>query len=294
MSDLLWTSENISEESAKKFGFNGKEEIQFELERANAAIQGSEKLQGKLEKRERELKYLRDGMIETGVLTEEQARNPHYFRNQVLEYAAIRGAAGQGKKVTTPYWHGRHGSEKDINVNYYQAEAEWMFKANVDTSTARFLGWLKDSKYNQAKVVKKFAKDSNNANIIQTMKDEIADAMPENDLADRDYKVPRDLIKALKDMAKQDPEYGKVWANRNEQLPKLAQYAKFNQRIAMSMGNFQGILNATPDEVLDQLPKPIRELAYKVRKDAQHDDAFKLYGFFSNDDTNPDLQQAPS
>ena len=104
-------------------------------------------------------------MVKEGVLSQDQTRNPHYFRHQVIEYAQLRANAGGGKsgKVKSSFWQSREGSDKDINANYFQAEADWMYKAHQDIATAKFLNWLRTSKYNRKGELVEKAKAHNEA-----------------------------------------------------------------------------------------------------------------------------------
>lgn len=97
-------------------------------------------------------------MVRSGVLSAEQARNPSYYRHQVLDYARawvqydrltsssqfLRGK----KRVETPHWAKRLGSSKAINLNLLEAEFEWMTRALVDVNTADVLEGIKESDHN--------------------------------------------------------------------------------------------------------------------------------------------------
>ena len=160
LDDLLWSSE---QGMALPFGLKNADEVAEALEDVEAALETRPDLMQRLQKREDEREMLRNQMVETGVLTERQAQNPNYFRHQVLEYAEIRARAGTGSsKVKSSYWHPRRGSEKDINANYFQAEADWMYKAYKDLATANFLNYLRNSKYNSKKQLVSQARAHNN------------------------------------------------------------------------------------------------------------------------------------
>ena len=164
--DLLWTSEQGMQVG---FGLEGIDQIAIELRKLQARVDASPEIKARYDVRQSELDRLRGEMVGAGVLTKAQARNPHYFRHQVLAYAKIKQAAGQGKKVSSSFWHTREGSEKDINANYMQAEAEWMFKAINDINTMRFLNWLKGSKYDKKPVYVRMAKALNRQNLTAAL-----------------------------------------------------------------------------------------------------------------------------
>ena len=162
MKDLLWTAE---QGMALPFGLAGIDDVALELRKLQAVLDANPDIKERYDVRQSELDRLRMEMVEAGVLTQAQARNPHYFRHQVLSYAKVRQAAGRGKKVSSAYWHSRRGSEKDINGRYTEAEAEWMYKALSDISTTKFLTWLKGSKYDKKAQYIRQAKALNRQNL---------------------------------------------------------------------------------------------------------------------------------
>jgi hypothetical protein len=89
-----------------------------------------------------------------------------YFRHQVLEYANERRQhpAGAGKELKSPTGRGfnrqRHGSEKDINANYLQADFEVMAQMEHDIAVAKTIR-LVDKEHNIASDLKKAAKQAN-------------------------------------------------------------------------------------------------------------------------------------
>lgn len=89
-----------------------------------------------------------------------------YFRHQVLEYANERRQhpAGAGKELKSPTGRGfnrqRHGSERDINANYLQADFEVMAQMEHDIAVAKTIR-LVDKEHNIASDLKKAAKQAN-------------------------------------------------------------------------------------------------------------------------------------
>ena len=159
LDDLLWTSEQGLD---LPFGLKGVEDVAKALADVEAVIEKDAKLLKRLAIRTQKRNQLRKHMIREGVLTEEQANNPSYFRHQILEYSEIKARAEAGAgKIKSTYWNPRRGYEGDINANYFQAEADWMFKAYRDIATAKFLNYLRGSKYNVKEKVVQQAKEEN-------------------------------------------------------------------------------------------------------------------------------------
>ena len=164
--DLLWTSEQGMN---LPFGLQGIDDVALELRKLQAKVNATPIIKERFDVRQSELDRIRGDMVAAGVLRPAQAKNPHYFRHQVLAYAKVKQAAGRGAKVASSSWHSRRGSEKDINANYLQAEAEWMFKAMNDVSTMRFLNWLKGSKYDKKPAMVRQAKASNRSALEEAL-----------------------------------------------------------------------------------------------------------------------------
>ena len=144
------------------FGLKGTDDVLASLKDVEAAIAQRPDLRERLAIRTAAKDQIKADLVSSGVLSQRQARNPNYFRHQVLEYAEMRArGGGGGKKVQSTYWHARRGSEKDINANYFQAESDWMYKAHQDIATARFLNWLRTSQYNMKRDLVRRAKAEN-------------------------------------------------------------------------------------------------------------------------------------
>lgn len=93
-----------------------------------------------------------------------------YFRHQVLEYANERRKqpAGAGKELKSPTGRGfsrqRHGSEKDINANYLQADYEVMAQMEHDIAVAKTIR-LVDKEHNIIRNLKRAAKQANDLEV---------------------------------------------------------------------------------------------------------------------------------
>ena len=174
LDDLLWTSEQgldvpFGYVSDKKGTASMK--ILEDLKEIEKFLDERPDLRERLDFRNEMRDAVTKEMLATGVLTESQAKNPNYFRHQILEYAAVRGKSGSPKgKSKTPFWHKRRGSDKDINVNYFQAETEWLFKAYTDIATNKFLKRMRGSKYNLANDLKKKTRAHNDLMINKKIK----------------------------------------------------------------------------------------------------------------------------
>ena len=159
------------------FGLKGTEDVLDALHDVEQAIDTRPDLQERLVARNEAKDKLKDEMVRTKVLSPEAAKNPSYFRHQVLEYANFKqgqaaGSKTKGAKVRTGYVHSRKGSEKDINANYFQAEADWMYKAHQDIATAKFINWMRDDKLNSKAEIVAEAKASNAAALDARLRDD--------------------------------------------------------------------------------------------------------------------------
>src|SRR5206468_7812703 len=77
-----------------------------------------------------------------------------------------------GKKLRSPRWARRMGSEKDINANYLEAEFDWLAKALVDIPTARAISWIGDSSHNILPPLREQAKAHNKAAMQEVLDQE--------------------------------------------------------------------------------------------------------------------------
>ena len=163
--DLVWTA---SQGMELPWGLN-KDTVIEEAKKVTDALEARPELEERVAYRREYIQEVKDEMVSVGVLTPEQARNPDYYRHQVLEYAEMKNQYGQTRKVVNPYWHRRKGSDKSINANFLEAEADWLFKAKEGIATKRFLKWLEDSKYNSMKEYRHRAKTKNNTGIYDAV-----------------------------------------------------------------------------------------------------------------------------
>lgn len=206
LDDLLWSSEQGMD---LPFGLKTTDDVLDALKDVEAALAARPELQERLDIRRKEAEDLKTKLIATGVLTYKQARNPHYFRHQVLEYAELRAQAETGsRKVKATYWHPRRGSEKDINANYFQAEADWMFKAHQDIATATFLNYLRHSKYNRKKAMVRQAKAHNNSKLQAKL---AADEHLAKDYAKKGRNIAIAVGYLRQAIKKMDPDQVKLW-----------------------------------------------------------------------------------
>jgi len=130
------------------FGLRDKDHAKTELERIDAAVAKSPKVQAALKRRAETMQGIKDEYIKAfaplGVDMSKRLNREDYYRHQVLMYAQERArqavGAGPGKPVTTPtnrgFLKGREGSSLDINANYVQAEFEVMAQMVADTKMA--------------------------------------------------------------------------------------------------------------------------------------------------------------
>ena len=164
---------------------------------------------------------LRGEMVRSGVLTPEQAANPAYFRHEVLKYAAVMNSAAQSNNVRAPFWHRRKGSEMSINVNYFEAESQWMYKAMMDVATQDFINQVDKSKYNARPELVRRAREHNHGAITGAIMEEIKNELGAVDL---EFNTPISLAAAFASHAAQDPKAREAYKSG-----KLVKLREFNQ-----------------------------------------------------------------
>ena len=130
------------------FGLRDKDQAKAELDRIDAAVAKSPKVQAALKRRAETMQGIKDEYTKAfaplGVDMSKRLNREDYYRHQVLMYAQERArqavGVGPGKPVTTPtnrgFLKGREGSSLDINANYVQAEFEVMAQMVADTKMA--------------------------------------------------------------------------------------------------------------------------------------------------------------
>ena len=103
-------------------------------------------------------------LVDAGILSAEQVKNPAYFRHEVLKYARewqnSQGTGAALKKPKPGYAKGREGSAEDISANYLEAEYSFMQRAMVDLKTSETLEKIK-GKYDRMPDVKAAAQEAN-------------------------------------------------------------------------------------------------------------------------------------
>ena len=171
LDDLLWTAEQGRE---IPFGLKSVADVRNALDDVEAALNKRADLLRVVSMRNIHRTNLTSEMVRVGVLTKKEAENGDYYRHMVIEYAQVRKAAGGGEKVGNPFWHGRKGSELDINANYFQAEADWMLKAYNDIETRKFLNWFeKHSGFDMSAELKRRAREENRENLFGILEDPV-------------------------------------------------------------------------------------------------------------------------
>lgn len=103
-------------------------------------------------------------LVDAGILSEDQVKNPAYFRHEVLKYARewqqSQGTGSALKKPKPGYAKGREGSTEDVSANYLEAEYAFMQRAMVDLKTAETLKKIQ-GRYDMMPDVKAAALEAN-------------------------------------------------------------------------------------------------------------------------------------
>ena len=113
-------------------------------------------------------------MIAAGMLSNDEASNPAYFRHQVLEYAAVSHAFGGQNKVRKPKIFRRKGTKLSINTKLVEVEAEWLFRAIVGIETMEQLDNIQE-RYDNAPDIRKRIRAHNKAAMEDLVQREIAE-----------------------------------------------------------------------------------------------------------------------
>ncbi len=169
LDDLAWWSENAPEEAGPevKLPWNLTPDTVGEARaRVDEAIGNNEFLQARVALRLQKIRGMRDQLVEAGILHEE-AKNPYYFRHQVLTYARIRQlAVGASRlKKPKPGWARRRlGSLEDISAHYLEAEFEYLQSAMVSLAAVKALRGVQEG-YDIQPQLKQAARNANQASL---------------------------------------------------------------------------------------------------------------------------------
>ena len=159
------------------FKFRDQAHVQDALDRVNAYLVSRPDLRAAVRRRKAIVTEVARRLVQAGVLTNEQIKNPAYYRHQVLEYMNAVDAfhrSPEGKSVKAPYWWRREGSALNINTNLLEAEYDWLYKAFVDISDAETVQRFKDSNYNIHDRVKAMARAHNEQALDDLLTDDHA------------------------------------------------------------------------------------------------------------------------
>lgn len=285
LNDLLYEAQRGHD---LPFGFTGEEEVMMELAKVEAAVNGNSKLKERARRRQEIGDVLREELVRHDVLSEAQVANTAYYRHQVLEYALAR-KQNMGK-IKTPYWQRRRGSDMDINANFYEAEAEWQYKAYIDMEVAKLINYLRESKDNKMREFVAAGKARNATNLANMLREELSRAFlngsyPEGpDMVEkaRHASTARDLwgiLKAYKD--KYPSESDKI----EEDAPLIHEWAMYQSRIGRSIGMLESALKAMPPALRNSLPKDVEAAIRKFlgarRGEGEPDGLRTILDFFT-------------
>ena len=248
--------------------------------KADALIDADETLRARAAMRADYRDDLRRGQVDAGVLTPESARNPSYYRHQVMEHARTRGAFDRGQKVRSPRVHQRLGSIKDINLHFHQVEAEWMVKAKHDISVREFLNWLEESDYNVAPEWALRARSLNEARAYRALLNELRRAgwrkasHPSVGAA----RTPAELRRAATRLG---------GLPRPVDIPMFTAYANLAGRLAANgrmLGRATEEYLSSPRAQQADLPRYMRDLMHRISEDNWFEDRMDGLGEAAGDD----------
>ena len=273
LKDLHWTAGMMKE---VPFGFT-IEGIEREMEHISPMVESNPVLQERVEIRNSISEELRKEMIENGVMSSEQLKNTNYYRHQVLEYYKLRNKSisslGGSSKIRRMKQWARRGSEKLINTNYYEAEAEWMVRAYEDIATAKLLNYIKSSSLNKLKVFREKAKTNNKMHFVEKLVLESKRALAlRTDVFEYGDEHYEHIIERLDKM--KDPRtlsnlmnlLSKVKSDKKVPrgtLPLLQGYMRYNAIIAKSLDS---IANELKGVDLSSIPVEYRQAMLEMQR----------------------------
>ena len=257
---------------------NNIDEIKQDLERVMDELNSNENVaivKEKLDIHKEFLNDIRQRMIESGAYDAQRLHNPAYFHHQVIEYAQVRKMAAGGKgKVATPFMHGRKGTYKDINLDYFQSQAAFIYKAEQDIATAKFLNWLRKSKYNTVAEKKRKAVASNQRRTFTHLINDIhlslqkmgapANMMAKYDPKNAEFTHPIQLMRDFKQDLKDAKLLMKYQDSAEFEFTK--KYDSHRMQIARYMNTLAYQSTLLKDEVLDKLPRDLYRQMMDSRK----------------------------
>ena len=272
---------------------NNIPEIQQDLDRVMQEIESNPKaaiVKEKLDIHKAFLDDIRQRMIDSGAYDAARLHNPAYFHHQVIEYAQVRKMSAGGKgKVATPFMHGRKGTYKDINLDYFQSQAAFIYKAEQDISTARFLNWLRTSKYNTVQDKKRKAVASNHRQTSSALVKDIykglkamnapAELLTKYDPNNAKPQHPIQLMRGFKEDLKKAKVLKRYEDSGYFEFTK--RYDSHRMQIARYMNTLAYQSTLLKDEALNKLPRDLYRKLMDSRK-----------GVESVDDTSPMMRLA--
>ena len=208
-------------------------DVAQELAKVDRILASRDDLKAKLRQRKLIVRGIANQLVDAGVLTAEQIKNPAYYRHQVLDYARaqVKYAQGAGKRVRAPRWARRMGSMLDINANLLEAEFEWLHKAMTDIATAKTIEWVKDSEHNVRGDVILAARQSNASGVRARL-------------------------------ARDQDENGFTDKQGRPSSPLTEEWKAFRQRIAIGLTK---VRKALEDGVIEDIPREFRNAEQILR-----------------------------
>lgn len=278
------------------FGLTDVDSVNHMLEAVNRMIARRPDLQDRLERRDNALKELTGRMIKSEVLEQKQAWNSAYRRHQVLEYSMLEASEAQAAGIQKPHWAKRRGSTKAINSNYFQAEINWVVKAESDIIMMDFIRWVRGSKHNVKPHLQRIARDRNSQNLLEALKGEAVALIRGPYPSDL---LPEGLHDAINE-AKSLPDLMQIMKSRVDPAltPLNAAYWNFQTLLARSFSQLKGRMS----EFDEELVPPKLKAAYQklLQEQTLHNDdtqtaaskGFEVIGWLAEQDEDLLTKQA--
>jgi len=240
------------------------EELQTEKIRVDDLLRNVPSVDRAYKARQALWSKLSKDLVGRGVISEENAANPHYIRHFVLEYMEKGYGAGTGKKLKDPfraYGLGRKGTLKDVSTDILEVDTHALASIYADNAVEDAAKEIA-SQYGERPRFTELAKDKNFENLvggpknvskIYSLRDEIAEM--------RQQKLDKDEREILKALVEELHELDPTW--------------EYRQRIAIAMKRIKDSLGLDNDANIS--PADMNAI---IRDEPESEAAFAAMGAF--------------
>ena len=206
--------------------------------------------------------------VEAGLYTRESvAENKHYITHQVIEYAQKEITAPSGS-LTKPRWAKKMGTRLAINMNIFEAEAQWLKRTLVDLKAVETLDKFKkeyDVRKSVLQTVAKHKQESVDKNVMAEISRSLGNVP---DGMGSTFKSAADFIYS---------KAGKKYKEDVKDLPFFGALDAARQSIARYSGGISSLLS----EMDPDLPKEFRDASESFQRNIEEDSGVDVFPFVS-------------